>query len=76
MLFEMLYIEYKCVSGTKYKSFSGSSKAVANHGLQADVSRKREMPWGEAKAGKYTGLKPPEDKLYDCFRGQARLAKH
>ena len=49
---------------------------MANRGLQADVSQKHEKPQGEAKAGKYTGLKPPEDEPYDCFRGRAGLAKH
>ena len=34
---------------------------------QANISQKCEKPQGEAKAGKYTGLKPPEDEPYDSF---------
>ena len=49
---------------------------MANRGLQAHVSRRRDKPQGEAKAGKLTSLKPPEDEPYDHFPGQDGLAKH
>ena len=61
---------------TANTSVSGTSKAMANRGLQAHISWRCEKPQGEAKAGKHTGLKPPKDKLYDHFPGRDGLAKH